>query len=83
MLAVTTEPSDLYVTVSLSMQLEASINADLYHHSLLQHKVSVVGIKGVSIRGRNNDIQFILVVAEILVMLSNQTFPEACAVCYN
>lgn len=83
MLAVITEPSDLYVTVSLRMRLEASINADLYHHSSLQHKVSILGIKGVSIGERSNDIQFILVVAETLVMLPDQIFPEACAVCYN
>ena len=83
MLAVISEPSDLYVTVSGSMRLEASINTDLYHHSLLQHKVSFLGIKGVRIRERNNDIQFILVVAETLAMLPNQIFPEACAVCYN
>ena len=83
MLAVITKPSDLYVTVSLSMRLEASINADLYHHSSLQHKVSVLGIKGVSIREKNHDIQFILVVTGTHVMLPNQIFPEACAVCYN
>lgn len=83
MLAVITKPSDLYVTVSLRMRLEASINADLYHHSSLQHKVSIVGFKGVSIQERNNDIQFILVVTETPVMLPNQIFPEACAVSYS
>lgn len=83
MLAVITKPSDLYVIVSLSTRLEASMNADLYHHSSLQHKVSILGIKGVSIRERKNDIQFILVVTVTLVMLPNQIFPEACAVCYN
>jgi len=82
-LAVIIEQSDLYVTYSLNMILEASINADLEHHALLQHDVSIPGIKGESIKERSNDIQFILVVAESLVMLHNQIFPEACAVCYN
>ena len=75
MLAVITKPSDLYVTVSLSMRHEVSINAGLYHHSSLQHKVSILGIKGVSIRERNNDIQFILFVAETLAMLPDQISP--------
>lgn len=69
--------------VSLRMRLEASINADLYHHSSLQHKEFILGIKGVSIREGNNDTQFILVVAESIVIFPNQIFPEACAVCYN
>lgn len=83
MLAVITKLSDLYVTVSLRMRHEASIKVDLYHHSSLQHKEPILGIKGVSVREGNNDTHFILVVADSCVILPNQIFPEACAVCYN
>lgn len=83
MLAVITNASDLFVTVPLSMRREESFNANLYHHSSLQHELSILGIKGDRVKERNNDIQFILTVAEPLVILHNQIFPEVCAVCYN